>query len=159
MCKTALRGTKEGGRQALKIIKMTTGHVKALAELDKACFAVPWSENSFRNEAENALAKYFVAEENGEIVGYGGVWIVGEEGQITNIAVLPKYRRCGIASMLLEKIIEECTGLCRIVLEVRESNKGAISLYEKFGFKNVGTRKNFYHSPTENAIIMIRGDA
>ncbi len=143
----------------MQIIKMTADHAKALAELDKECFAVPWSEKSFREETENALARYFVAEKDGKIIGYGGVWVVGEEGQITNIAVLPEYRRCGVASLLLEKILEECTGLCRIVLEVRKSNIGAISLYEKFGFKNVGERKNFYHSPTENAIIMIRGDA
>ena len=142
----------------MRIIKMTEKHASGLAELDKICFSVPWSENSFREEAGNSLAKYFVAEDEGKIIGYAGVWCVQDEGQITNIAVLPEYRRCGIASALLEKLISECEDLARLVLEVRESNSGAVALYEKYGFKRVGIRKNFYHSPTESAIIMIRGD-
>ena len=142
----------------MKITKMTEKHAASLAELDKICFSVPWSENSFREETENPLAKYYVAEEDGKLIGYLGVWCVQDEGQITNIAVLPEYRRKGIASRLLEHMMNECEGLCRLVLEVRERNSGALALYEKYGFQKVGMRKNFYHSPTENAIIMIRGD-
>ncbi len=142
----------------MKITEMTEKHAAELANLDKICFSVPWSENSFREEAENPLAKYFVAEEDGKLIGYLGVWCVQDEGQITNIAVLPEYRRKGIASKLLEHLVCECKGVSQLVLEVRESNSGALALYEKYGFKRVGMRKNFYHSPTENAIIMIRGD-
>lgn len=142
-------------RTELEIVEMTKENAAELAELDRLCFRVPWSEKSFYDEAENRLAKYFVAKEDGRIVGYGGIWLVADEGQITNIAVLPEYRRMGVASVLLEGLIE-CAGGKSIVLEVRESNAAAISLYEKHGFKNAGMRKNFYHSPTENAIIMIR---
>ena len=141
----------------MEIAKMTKENAAELAELDKICFRVPWSENSFYDEAENRLADYFVAKEDGKIVGYGGIWLVADEGQITNIAVLPEYRKMGIASRLLERLIE-CAEGKSIVLEVRESNAAAISLYEKHGFKNAGVRKNFYHSPVENAIIMIRGE-
>lgn len=137
---------------------MTKEHSSRLAELDEKCFAVPWSEKSFSDEAENPIADYFVAEADGKAVGYGGVWHVAEEGQITNIAVLPEYRRRGIASALLAKITEVCADADRLVLEVRESNGAALALYERHGFKNVGTRKNFYRSPTENAIVMIRGE-
>lgn len=142
----------------MRIIGMTKEHAPRLAELDKRCFAVPWSEKSFAEEAENPLAVYFVAENEGDIVGYGGVWCVLGEGQITNIAVLPEYRGNGIASRILERIIEACGGIGSITLEVRESNGIAVRLYEKYGFKNVGVRKNFYRSPTENAIIMTRGE-
>lgn len=141
----------------MEIAKMTKENAAELAELDKICFRVPWSEKSFYDEAENRLADYFVAKEDGKIVGYGGIWLVADEGQITNIAVLPEYRKMGIASRLLERLIE-CAEGKSIVLEVRESNAAAISLYEKHGFKNAGVRKNFYHSPVENAIIMIRGE-
>lgn len=137
---------------------MTKNDAKELSELDKICFAVPWSEKSFREEAENNIARYFVAKEDGKIIGYGGFWCTVDEGQITNIAVLPQYRKRGIASRLLESIIAEAKEFERLVLEVRESNSAAIALYEKFEFKKVGMRKNFYHSPTENAIIMIRGE-
>ena len=142
----------------MEIIKMTKEDAGALEALDKLCFSVPWSEKSFIEEVENPLATYFVAKENNEIIGYGGIWQVQDEGQITNIAVHPKMRKKGIASAILEKLIDEAKSSERIVLEVRESNIAAICLYEKYGFKNCGIRKNFYHSPTENGIVMIRGD-
>ena len=137
---------------------MTTEDAKDLAELDKVCFSVPWSEKSFLEEAENPLAKYFVAKIEDKIVGYGGIWLVSGEGQITNIAVHPEMRKKGIASKILEELIKSAEDCGQIFLEVRESNNAAISLYEKHGFKNCGVRKNFYHSPVENGIVMIRGE-
>ena len=142
----------------MKIVPMTTEDAKALAELDILCFAVPWSEKSFFEEANNHLARYFVAKDDDKIIGYGGIWLVSGEGNITNIAVHPEYRKKGIASEILEELIKSAEGCEQIFLEVRESNVAAISLYEKHGFKNCGVRKNFYHSPTENGIIMIRGE-
>ena len=142
----------------MKIVPMTTEDARGLAELDILCFAVPWSEKSFQEEAKNSLAKYFVAKEDDKIVGYGGIWLVSGEGQITNIAVHPDMRKKGIASAILEELIKCAEGCEQIFLEVRESNIAAISLYEKHGFKNCGIRKNFYHLPTENGIIMIRGE-
>lgn len=142
----------------MEIIKMEKSDAAELAELDKVCFSVPWSEKSFSDEAQNTLAKYYVAKDNGKIVGYGGIWLVADEGQITNIAVMPDMRRCGVASKLLEKLLDEARNM-PVVLEVRKSNVAAILLYEKYGFLQVGERKNFYHSPVENAIIMMRGEA
>ena len=142
----------------MQICKMSKSDAKELAELDKKCFSVPWSEKSFIEEAENDLATYYVFKESDKILGYCGVWKVSGEGQITNIAVLPECRKRGIASQLLEKIIDACCDEERIILEVRESNIPAICLYEKYGFVKVGIRKNFYHSPTENGITMIRGE-
>lgn len=137
---------------------MTTEDARVLAELDVLCFAVPWSEKSFLEEAKNPLARYFVAKDEDKIVGYGGIWLVSGEGQITNIAVHPQCRKKGIASAILEELIKSAEGCEQIFLEVRESNIAAINLYEKHGFKNCGVRKNFYHSPVENGIIMIRGE-
>ncbi len=142
----------------MRIIKMEACHAGELAELDKVCFAVPWSENLCLEEDQSRIARYFLAVEGDKIIGYSGIWLVADEGQITNIAVLPEFRKKGVASRLLERLIEEAADAKRIVLEVRESNCAAIALYEKFGFKNAGMRKNFYREPTENAIIMIRGE-
>ena len=142
----------------MKIIPMTTEDAKELAELDKLCFSVPWSEKSFREESENSLARYFVAKDEEKIVGYGGIWLVSGEGQITNIAVHPKMRKKGIASKILKELIVCAEGCEQMFLEVRESNIAAISLYEKHGFQKCGVRKNFYHSPVENGIVMIRGE-
>ena len=142
----------------MQIDKMIKEDAQALYELDKLCFSVPWSKKSFEEEAENANASYFVARENDEIIGYGGVWLVAGEGQITNIAVHPDHRKKHIGSKLLECILEECRDSFQIILEVRESNIPAICLYEKYGFIKAGIRKRFYHSPEEDGITMIRGE-
>lgn len=135
---------------------MEQGDTKQLAELDKLCFAVPWSEQSFADEVQNNMANYFVAYSDERIVGYIGFWRVIDEGDITNIAVAPDYRRKGIASALLERAIREAHsfGLALLTLEVRKSNAPAQALYKAFGFKPIGERKNYYHSPQENAVIM-----
>ena len=140
----------------MEITKMTEKDCYILAELDKKCFAVPWSEQSFLEEAKNQLATYLLAREDGKIVGYCGFWRVSGEAQVTNIAVLPEYRRRKIAKTLAEKMLEICAEDEQIVLEVRESNEIAISFYEKLGFERAGRRKHFYHSPIEDGITMIR---
>lgn len=140
----------------MKLTRITPDDCGELAALDKRCFAVPWSRQSFREETENRLATYIIAREGDKIIGYCGFWRVGDEVQITNIAVLPEYRRCGTASAMIDEMIAESADAEQIVLEVRESNLAAIGLYEKYGFECAGVRKNFYRSPTENGIVMIR---
>lgn len=138
------------------IRRMTAADTKQLAELDLQCFAVPWSEQSFAEEAENELATYLVACDKCEIIGYIGFWRVIDEGHITNIAVSPHKRRMGIASELILKIIKTARedGLVLLTLEVRKSNLAAQKLYEKYGFVPLGERRNYYHSPVEDAVIM-----
>ncbi len=141
----------------MEITEIRPEDASKLAELDKLCFSVPWSEKSFAEESQNPIATYFVAREDGQVIGYGGFWTTIGEAQITNIAVHPNFRKKGVASKILEEILESAA--CEsFVLEVRKSNTAAISLYEKYGFLQVGERKNFYHSPVENAIIMIRSN-
>jgi ribosomal-protein-alanine N-acetyltransferase len=137
---------------------MTSEDVKELAELEALCFSVPWSEKSFFEETMNPVARYFLAKEDEKIVGYGGIWLVSGEGNITNIAVHPEYRKRGIASKILEALLSVSGDCEQIFLEVRQSNTAAIGLYEKYGFKKYGIRKNYYHLPTENAILMMRGE-
>ena len=129
---------------------------KSLAELDKECFSVPWSEKSFSNEAENQSAIYVIAKKDNTIVGYAGLWQVLDEGQITNIAVKKDFRRKKIASSMICELIKRAiqNNISRLTLEVRKSNTAAIALYTSCGFQPVGERKNYYHSPTENAVLM-----
>ena len=129
--------------------------VKGVAKIEKECFASPWSEKSLSEEMENGNAYFFVADINGEIVGYMGTISVFGECSVTNIAVKEKYRGKGIASSLLERAILNSVYLGDefITLEVRKSNTPAISLYEKYGFRKMGERKNFYRLPTEDAYI------
>lgn len=135
---------------------ITKADAKELACLDKECFSLPWSENSFLNEVSNPLSHYVIARSDNKIVGYAGFWEVVDEGQITNIAVLKEYRRQKIAEKMLEELLKKAYSkkLVSLSLEVRESNVAAINLYQKFNFKTVGVRKNYYKNPTENAVLM-----
>ena len=116
-----------------------------------------WSKESFYNELNNDLARYYSAfDTNGNLVGYAGCWHIVDEVHITNIATDIDFRRQKIGEQLLRKIIDDCyTNMAKyITLEVRISNTPAIKLYEKFGFKSFGTRKGYYQNNNEDALIM-----
>ncbi len=89
-------------------------------------------------------------------MGYMGMWRILDECHITNVAVLPEYRKMGIASSLINKMVEicKCSEIQTMTLEVRESNLPAINLYRKFGFISAGKRPTYYLKPLEDAIIM-----
>ena len=116
-----------------------------------------WSKESFFNELNNDLAKYYCAfNEKGEIVGYCGCWQILEEAHITNIAVAPDFRRQHVGEALLTTIIKSCQKqmIKYLTLEVRVSNEPAIKLYEKYAFKSLGVRKGYYQNNNEDALIM-----
>ncbi|MBR6098878.1 ribosomal protein S18-alanine N-acetyltransferase [bacterium] len=116
-----------------------------------------WSRESFFNELSNDLAHYFCAiNEEGKLIGYIGTWQIIEEAHITNISVKPDFRRNKIGEALLHVAIENCykNGIKYITLEVRVSNEKAINLYSKYGFKSLGTRKEYYQDNNEDALIM-----
>jgi len=127
-----------------------------VAEIEKICFSVPWSKGLLAQELFNKMAYYQCAIINNKVVGYMGMWKICDEGHITNVAVLPEYRKNGIASKLISKMIEvcQCSEIYNVTLEARESNVEAIKLYEKFGFESAGKRPNYYQKPNESAIIM-----
>lgn len=134
---------------------MSKEDIPGVLEVEKSSFSTPWSENSFYEELNNPLAHYLVAKDNEKVVGYMGYWHIVDEGHITNVAVHSDYRRQGIGHLLVESVllyIKE-SNIQRMTLEVRESNKGAIHLYESFGFRALGRRKDYYDSPKEDAVI------
>lgn len=142
----------------MQIIPMTLEDAPAAARLEQLCFSDPWSENAFVAELSNPLTVYFAAHDNGECIGYCGYWNVVGEGDITNVAVSPEYRRKGIGSMLIKKMVESAVSnhISLLTLEVRRSNIAAQRLYEKFGFEKVGERVDYYQKPRENAWIMTK---
>ncbi len=127
-----------------------------LSALDKLCVGADgWSADSFRSEAEKDTGHILYITDSGKVIALlSGYHAVGE-GDITSVAVHPDYRRKGLAKKLIEKFensLPEDTE--SIFLEVRESNCGAITLYEKCGFERLSVRKNFYSQPRENAVVM-----
>ncbi len=133
-----------------------TDDIKEACIIEKKCFSEPWSEKSFKNALENGFSCFFAAEHMGKLIGYAGMYTVLGEGYIYNIAVEENYRHHGIGRALTEKLLEysKNKNLDFLSLEVRTSNKFAICLYEKCGFKKIGVRKNFYSFPKEDGIIM-----
>ncbi len=130
--------------------------IPAIAELEKQIFSSPWSANSIRSSYESRLSSWFVAEEQGVIVGYVGSEAVLDSADIMNIAVAPEYRRQGIAQKLTDALIDhlKTKGIKSLLLEVRVSNLSAIALYEKLGFVVAGRRPRYYTNPREDAYVM-----
>ncbi len=143
----------------ITIKELTEKDIAEIAELDKICFSVPWSYNSFLAELQNPIARYLVAKVGGHCIGYCGFWVAYDCGDITNIAVHPDYRRRGIGSMLVSSMLSLARreGLASMNLEVRKSNIAAQSLYSKYGFEIAGTRKGYYSDNREDALIMVVG--
>lgn len=139
-------------------IRMTDSpeHISGAAELEKLCFSSPWSASSLELLTRDGIGVGYVCVQDGRIAAYGGMLIAVDEGQITNIAVHPDYRRRGMASALLTSLMRYARDRHAesVTLEVRASNAAAIGLYKKAGFVEVGRRKAFYTKPTEDALIM-----
>lgn len=135
--------------------RMCLSDVESVAEIETACFAHPWTSAGLAEETENPTARFFVAESDGKPIAYIGANNIAGEVYITNIAVLPSYRKRGIGELLLSALLtaSEKEQAEFVTLEVRKSNQAAIHLYEKLGFSKCGHRKGFYRDPDEDALI------
>ena len=144
----------------VKIVPMAAEHLDRLEQLERMCFSRPWSKKMLAEELDNQCAAFLVAvePETEKAVGYAGLLVVADEGYITNVAVDPSCRRQGVAAQLLQVFDNFAKGnhLAFLTLEVRPSNAAAIALYEGFGFREVGRRRNYYDLPKEDALILTK---
>ena len=140
----------------MKIIQMAERHLVDVAELERLCFGEPWSVDALRLLLGD-MALGYVCEIDGRAVAYAGMMLVPGEGQVTNVAVHPDFRRRGMGRMLTEALCREARerALEQISLEVRESNLSAIALYQSLGFYEAGRRRRFYRNPSEDALVML----
>ena len=139
-----------------EISLMRVEDVEAVHAIEEACFAIPWSRESFLREVtENQCARYLVMREDGECVAYAGMWFVLDEAHVTNIAVRPDRRGLGYGEKVTRAMIQLAadSGMNWMTLEVRRSNEIAQSLYRKLGFVDVGYRKRYYENQ-EDALVM-----
>ncbi len=147
----------EDTMNAVTIREMSPGDVRVIAEIENASYTMPWSETSFLGEVYSQHSITRVAELDGRIVAYVFIKQVADEGVLMNLTVHPDYRRQGIANMIFSNAIQDLrrNGCRFLFLEVRISNIAAKKLYEKLDFKVVGTRKDYYLRPTEDALVMM----
>ena len=140
----------------MTIERMTAAHVSQVAHIETLCFNDPWSEKSVASELNNKLAHWIVCVEGDTVLGYVGTQTVLDETDMMNIAVHPDHRRKHIADKLMESLVADlkAMGSHSLTLEVRASNAPAIALYERWGFAEVGRRRNYYRNPREDALIL-----
>lgn len=137
---------------------MTVADLPGVVEIERLSFTLPWSENSFRHELqENEQAHFFVAEQDGKIIGAAGYWFIVDECHISTIASHPDWRRQGVGELLLRAMLSQALSLGAVMaaLEVRASNEAAITLYRKYGFEVNRVRKRYYRDNLEDALEMI----
>lgn len=141
----------------LVIRKMEAADIQGVMEVELSSFQSPWPEDIFYQEVvHNQHAHYFVMEVDKRIVGYAGLWIVIDDAQVTNIAVMPDFRGRNLGEKLFGFIAGQAVnlGVKRLSLEVRESNVVAQKMYRKFGLVPGGIRKSYYSDNQEDAIVM-----
>ena len=130
--------------------------VTQVAVIEAECFSEPWSRQAFLDVMDKKEYLYMVAAQEGEVIGYCGMYQVLDEGNITQVAVRSDRRGEGVARTLLQDFMQKGTarGVCAYTLEVRVSNEKAVRLYEACGFVTECVRKDFYAAPKEDAFIM-----
>ncbi len=149
---------KECADISLTIQSLREDHLADVAVLDETLFGSSWSIDSFRNDILNNVSANFVICAGVEIIGYAITWMIVDELHINKIAVKTDYQNRGIASWMLDFILQRAQHMKMnsAFIEVRQSNANAIHLYHKFGFEESGVRRNYYESPKENALLMHR---
>lgn len=139
------------------IRRMSEQDLPAIIAMEQVSFPNPWSLSSFQSElSDNEIAHYHCLEYQDEVIGYMGYWAIFDEAHVTNVAISPQYRSRGWGEYLMRRVMMHCvkTGIERMTLEVRVSNKVALSMYEKLGFAAIGVRSRYYSDNQEDAIIM-----
>lgn len=131
-------------------------HIAELEKIEQECFSLPWSREQLESQLPDERHVFLVAEADGQAVGYVGMMYVLDEGYISNVAVTASCRRTGLGSALITELLHRARALSLafVTLEVRAHNTPAIELYKKHGFVAVGTRKNYYEQPKEDALLM-----
>ena len=142
--------------KTLRFEALREEHLPSILAIEKHVHSAPWSEGSFRNELTNAHGIFLVALVEGEVCGYGGIWLVIDEAHVTNLAVDESMRRQGIGNRLMVELLSKAKALGMVcsTLEVRATNVAAVSLYEHMGYKQTGVRKGYYPDHNEDAIVM-----
>ncbi len=139
--------------------------VDAVAAIERIAFSDPWSRNAFATLVANPAVLFLVARSADgafeSVVGYIVAWFAADESEIANVAVTPTARGRGVGAMLLDAALDEAVrrGAAMTYLEVRESNTAAQRLYTSRGFTTLGRRRNYYHDPLEDALVLGRPTA
>jgi [ribosomal protein S18]-alanine N-acetyltransferase len=152
-------GMGDMGDLSVRVREMVVADLDAVMRIERSSFTMPWTLDTFRGLLRRTDAELFVAEvAGGPVVAYAVVWMVVDQAELGDIAVAEAWRRLGIARRLIDTVLERLArrGVREVFLEVRPSNMAARRLYERYGFAEVGRRKNYYSRPREDALVLRR---
>jgi ribosomal-protein-alanine N-acetyltransferase len=140
----------------LTVEPLTRELLNQVAALEEQAGDVHWTHAQFEREITLPMSRFFVLCREGNILGYGGFWKVGDEAQITNLAVHPDERHKGHGRRLVDYLLTQAKqeGCCKATLEVRGANQAAQGLYRQAGFIAQGRRARAYSTPSDDAILM-----
>jgi [ribosomal protein S18]-alanine N-acetyltransferase len=132
----------------------TSEDIGAAEEIERGVYPQPWSAGIFADELSQDNRVYLVLDDDGDVAGYGGLMLVGDEAHITTVVVAPQRRQGRLGTRLMLGLVEAAIdhGARSLTLEVRSSNQAAQALYRRFGMAPVGVRKQYYRD--EDALIM-----
>jgi ribosomal-protein-alanine N-acetyltransferase len=147
------------GKDRYFIRRMKEEDLTAVLAIETLSFSNPWSDNTFRGEIQNTPVSFpmvLVRHPGEEVVGYIIFWQIRDDVQVNNIAIHPDCRGLGLGEAVMRHAIAKvrAAGAAFMTLEVRQSNTAAVALYKKLGFEVMGTRKNYYTRPDEDAYVM-----
>lgn len=139
---------------SIEITNMTLEDLDSISSILISDFDDFWTLDILSSELKSNSSYYFAAKMNEEIVGFAGIKVILDEADIMNIVTRKNFRNLGIGGLLMKKLLDlsRSLGVKRITLEVNEENFSAIHLYEKFGFKNISIRENYYND--KNGLLM-----
>jgi ribosomal-protein-alanine N-acetyltransferase len=147
------------GEDRFFIRRMKEEDLPAVLSIEALCFSNPWSDSTFRGEIQNTSVSFplvVVRRPGDEVVAYIIFWQIRDDVQVNNVAVHPDFRGLGLGETIMRYAIARVrdAGATFMTLEVRQSNMPAMTLYRKLGFEIMGTRKNYYSKPDEDACVM-----
>ncbi len=153
-----MTSVNKSNKIGVSIRPMVRGDLPIVMKLERRLFSDPWPLSVFIDSMSSPDWQMIVAEADNNLAGYACFVVIADEGHLTNIAVAPEMQRKSVAKQLLDHILRQMKRQhCRyIVLEVRPRNTGAIAFYERNGFKTLYRRPNYYHSPVEDALVLIK---
>jgi ribosomal-protein-alanine N-acetyltransferase len=143
--------------RAISVSRLGRDDLDAVLAVDAESFFRPWTRDMYEGELANPeVTRIFGIAVDGRVVGYCAAWVLPGELHINNLAILPVFRRQGLATALLAEVLAEAArlGCARATLEVRRSNHAARALYERLGFAVHGVRRDYYADPVEDALIL-----
>ena len=146
--------TLEAGGGSLRIRRLTYGDLPSVISIERRSFPTPWSLAMFVLELSKPSGICLAAEDENGLVGYLVCARYDEVWHLMNVAVATEHRRRGVASEMIDRLLEEAGTDSRFTLEVRVSNLPAIAMYERIGFRSAGRRRSYYHDNGEDALIM-----